>query len=277
MTYAALMVYVDIREDAPARIKFAGNLAEACGATLIGIGGNLPEMPSVDPYGMGAMVGELMTLEHDRAESALHDAEHKFQELVEGKPFKSEWRGALAYPGSLITRESRAADLLILGREAGPTYPYNEPNIGDILLTSGRPLLIVPQGLEKAPVGGTVIVAWKETKESRRATHDALPLLQQNSETIVVELTEKDNIDEAKRQTEDVVTFLGRHKVKATAYTEILGEKSAPERLQEIAKEKGAQLIVMGGYGHARLREWTFGGVTRDLLRTCPIPIFLAH
>ncbi|ACB95838.1 universal stress protein [Beijerinckia indica] len=277
MSYAALMVYVDMREDAPARIKLASNLAEVFDATLIGIAGSLPELPSVDPYGMGAMVGELMTLEHDRAQAAVQEAADRFKDLVTGRSIKTEWRGALSYPGSLLVKEARAADLIILGREAGATYPYNEPNVGDVLLSAGRPLLIVPQGVEKAPAGSAAIVAWKETKEARRAVHDALPLLRHIPDVTVVELSEKDDFEEAQGHTEDVVAFLSRHRIKATALAEVLGKKSAPERLLEIAKEKKADLIVMGGYGHARLREWTFGGVTRDLLQTSPLSILLSH
>jgi nucleotide-binding universal stress UspA family protein len=148
---------------------------------------------------------------------------------------------------------------------------------GDALMRAGRPILVVPPGVA-ALEGRRVLVAWKDTREARRAVADALPLLSRAEEVLVVEAApEVEERGQALRRADDVAALLAGH--GATARGEALepGGGAVADDLLRAAGRHGADLVVAGGYGHARLREWAFGGVTRDLLTRCPVCCLLSH
>ena len=111
-----------------------------------------------------------------------------------------------------------------------------------------------------------MLVAWKDTREARRAVVDAMPFLVAAREVVVATIEEADQKG-ARESAADVVRFLMKHGVKARSEVIDVGRAYAPEALVEMARAAKADLIVSGGYGHSRLREWAFGGVTRSLLR----------
>ena len=136
---------------------------------------------------------------------------------------------------------------------------------------------MVPPGVA-ALEGRRVLVAWKDTREARRAVADALPLLSRAEEVLVVEAApEAEERGQALRRADDVAALLAGH--GATARGEALepGGGAVADDLLLAAGRHGADLVVAGGYGHARLREWAFGGVTRDLLARCPVCCLLSH
>jgi nucleotide-binding universal stress UspA family protein len=276
MTISALMVYVGNSEHSAACLELACDIADRFDATLIGITANMPEPAIVDPYAAGAYAGELLAAERDVAEVDMQRARTLFSTIAGPRGHGMGWRSGIDFPSSLMSREARAADLLIIGRDAGDGSPYHAPDAGDVALDSGRPVLLVPPKPVRSPLGTGVIVAWKETREARRAIADALPFLRQARLVSVVELCEPD--DEAGgRHLDDVVAYLVRHGIKAEALVRHPDGLSPADRLAEIAEEKQAGLIVMGAYGHSRLRERTFGGVTREMLKACPVCVFLSH
>jgi nucleotide-binding universal stress UspA family protein len=133
------------------------------------------------------------------------------------------------------------------------------------VMQAGRPVLVVPDGCNW-PDLRRVMIAWKDTAEARRAVSDALPLLRQSTEVTVVEIVE-DEVDRAPAlsRVKDVGAWLSRHGVVASEL--VPAEKSnAAEQIEQIASGVRAGLVVAGAYGHSRLREWVFGGVTRRLL-----------
>ena len=131
-------------------------------------------------------------------------------------------------------------------------------------MQAGRPVLIVPTDkgdidLERALVG------WKDTRETRRAISDALPVLKQAAHVSLVEVAPDDLLADARARLEDVAAWLMRHGIRSESLAvSSTGEDSA--RLQEIAQEQMADVIIAGAYGHSRVREWVLGGVTKDLL-----------
>jgi nucleotide-binding universal stress UspA family protein len=137
-------------------------------------------------------------------------------------------------------------------------------------MQAGRPVLVVPPGVSVLH-GRRVLVAWKDTREARRAVADALPLLTQAEEALVLEVVrDDDEREQARRRVDDVVAFLVRH--GAATRGDVLESRGrvVADDLLLATERQGADLVVAGGYGHARLREWAFGGVTRDLLARCP-------
>ena len=138
----------------------------------------------------------------------------------------------------------------------------NHANVGDLIVRAGRPVLVVPDGPVPAAFA-KIVIAWADTRECRRAVVDALPFLAQAEQVVIVEIAS--DAENARSQTNDVVAWLGRHEVSADR---IVYEPhgNVADSLAMIAREQEADLIVAGAYGHNRLREWAFGGVTSDVL-----------
>ncbi len=131
-------------------------------------------------------------------------------------------------------------------------------------MRGGRPLLLAPPGVTGLKLTRT-LVCWKESRESRRAVADALPILKASHAVDVVELTGEHEIEPTRARLADVGDWLHRHGVEANCFaTPSTGGESA--HLAAIAKDLEADLVVAGAFGHSRLREWAFGGVTQDLL-----------
>ncbi len=175
---------------------------------------------------------------------------------------------------------ARLADLSIVGAPAGEEEEALAARqfLPSLLLETGRPLLVVPGGRQAVLPARRIVVAWQTTRESARALHDALPLLGQAESVDIVSIVPGD--DALRRQEEpgaDVAAHLARHGIKVNVITRPRGEESVASALLHQARESAAHLIVAGGYGHSRLRQWLFGGTTRELLARTPVPLLLAH
>ena len=275
--YRTLMVDAGLDGAAEARTRLAVALARRFGARLIGLGACTVLPPMRGPFGEAPMVVEVVEAEVERVSAMLRAAEERFRAGIGVAGLAdAEWRGFLEFPGEALAREARAADLLVIGRagEAGPHQP-TEP--GDVLMRAGRPVLVVPPGCETLEAR-RVLVAWKEAREAQRAVIDALPFLVGAEQVVVLAVCEEAAEQaETRRQVEDVAAMLSRHGARAAGEVEARGGQGATEVLLRAAERLGADLVVAGGYGHARLLEWAFGGVTRSLLAHCPVCCLLSH
>lgn len=277
MTYKTLLVAVDDSADSDARVALACDLAAGMGAHLIGACGvALTFPPMEDPYTGGAMLGEAFTLFRDLAEAEVRSSLKRFHAAVGSRQDHTEWRGRLGYPADVVIHEARAADLLIVGRRSSKS-PGHAVDPADVLMTVGRPLLIVPPARDRDPAGWPAVIAWKDSREAQRAAAAALPMLRHASEIHVVEVCETDDQEAALTRVADVVAWLGRHGLTAKAHVETPGPISAAEDILSFAMARRAGLIVAGGYGHSRLREWALGGVTQDLLTDASVCVLLCH
>jgi nucleotide-binding universal stress UspA family protein len=270
MPYATLMVPVVDSERSTARIGFACELADHFGCSLLGVAAQRPEPPLIEPNATMSVVGELVAAEREKAEAALKRAEMRFRAVTGPRKIPSEWRSTLSDPVTIIAAEARAADLLVIGRDSAV-------DLGDVLMSSGRPVLVTPPNLPVEIVPSHVVIAWTDSRESRRAIIDAMPFLQAAAQVTVLEVCGSDDVKDARARTADIVGFLARHTVKAEAVVRQAVGQSVAQRIIAMAREKQAGLIVMGGYGHARLREWAFGGVTREMLETSPVCLLLSR
>jgi len=141
---------------------------------------------------------------------------------------------------------------------------------------AGRPFLVVPGGV-KALAAEHILIGWRDTREARRAIRDALPFLRQAKHATVIEICENDQKEAARHQIDDVVLYLARHGVTAEGRVETRLTGSGADQIIRFAEEEGAQLLVTGAYGHSRLNEWVFGGMTHDLLTSSPICCLMSH
>ena len=277
MSYKTLLVAVDDSADSDARVVLACDLAVGMDAHLLGACGvalNLP--PMEDPYTAGAMLGEAFTLFRDLAEAEVRSSLKRFHAVVGTRQDRTEWRGRLGCPADVIINEARAADLLIIGRRSSRS-PGHAVDPADVLMAVGRPVLIVPPARDRDPMGWPAIIAWKDSREAQRAVTAALPLLRHASETHVLEICEPGEQEAARIRVADVVAWLARHGLTAEAHVEAPGQISAPKDILAFANVRGAGLVVAGGYGHSRLREWALGGVTQDLLTDATVCVLLSH
>ncbi len=276
MTYSTLMVQLELEHPNDARLRIAGDLAEQFGAKLIGIAASEQSTPLY--YADGAFAQGL--LEQDRVELAqrLADTEERFRAAAKGRAAIVEWRSALTSPTGYVAQQARAADLVIAGANSDgwALDPARRLDPSALVLQVGRPVFFVPPQVERLNLG-TVLVAWKDTREARRAVWDALPLLKRAAAVTVAEVLEgEDSPDMAHNRVNDVAGWLARHGVVAGVIVPEAVDDTA-EQLDLIASDIGADLIVAGAYGHTRLGEWLFGGVTRDLVGRSTRCAVLAH
>jgi len=260
-------------EEAP-RVEAAVALARSLDATLFGVGCEMtPPMAATDPTGL--MQSQWFEAMEEVVRSNLERARQLFLDQAHG--LHTDWIAAQAEPSDGIARLSRGADLIVAGdRASGRGERYRSADTGELTLRSGRPVLVVP------PTGGelearSVVVAWKDTREARRALSDALPFLQAAETVAVLDVCDDNEVMAAETRTAAVVAGLARHDVAAHARVVTAPAHRVATELNIAAQAIGADLIVAGGYGHSRLGEWVFGGVTYDLLHHPERFVLLSH
>jgi nucleotide-binding universal stress UspA family protein len=185
-----------------------------------------------------------------------------------------EWRGIVDDTTHLVTNEARAADLIIVGQKHENTYYALDP--GAAIIRMGRPVLLVPNGIERLKAQ-RIMVAWKNTREARRAVRDAIPLLKHAEQVMIVEVDEYGSKAQSQQQVSDLEDYLSRHAVVVAGKAYLHTKQSVADELLRFATDEKADLIVAGAYGHSRLGEWIFGGVTRSLLEGSPICCLFSH
>jgi nucleotide-binding universal stress UspA family protein len=275
MTYSTIMVHLDLDETNDARLHVAGDLAEQFDAKLIGIACCKPQ-PSV--YADGVLAQSLVRQLEAEANEKLNRLEQRFRTAYQSRTENIEWRRAYATPVDFVAHEARAADIVITGadRIGGLSDPSWRLDPSELVMKLGRPMMVVPPEVDRLKLA-SVVVGWKDTREARRAVVDALPLLQRAKEVTVVEIIEDDgDRTAAGRRVADVATWLGRHQVDA-CHMVPNHRGDAVEQLIRHASDIEADILVAGAYGHTRMREWIFGGVTRDLITKTDRCSVLSH
>lgn len=262
-------------EDA-VRLAHAAALARTLDAHLTGLQVHeMPEIASItDPAG-SSFLQQLIADSVDRAVAATG----KLAPMFAATGINHELRRLDLFPGeagSRLAAEVRLSDLFVGTRPYGD--PLKQQRVEEaVLFESGRPCLFVPPG-HAAPVRhASVLVAWKNTREAAIALAAALPLLRQADE-VHVALIEEGGASEQRREApdRDIGRYLGRHGVSAEIRL-VDGWTDVTAAILNEATKSAADLIVLGAYGHSRLREWALGGVTRNILSRATVPVFTAR
>lgn len=269
MSYASIMVAVDLGEHAHDRIRLAGHLADDFHAGLIGVAAEMPAYEAV-PVGPTLGGGYCMASVQEAVLADLKSAHAAFDEAAHGRS-RIEWRSNLDFPIAFLARQAVAADLIVLARD-DEGNPLMTVDPGSAVMQLGRPVLVVPPMIDHLDAQ-RVAIGWKNTREARRAVRDALPFLKRASHVVVLSIDDGTGAAD----TQAVVRFLQAHDVRAKAVQKDAYGATTAEALVDAASEQAADLIVVGAYGHGRLREWAFGGVTRDLLAGCPVCCLMSH
>jgi len=267
------MVHVDIDAPSDPRIRLAASLADRFMATLIGISSCiLPPYPSEGAY---FVTRELVEEERRDMAASLKRVEEAFRSHAGADRTRIEWRSAVEVPDDYIAANARSGDLLVIARDQGSGGVCRTINPATTVLTTGRPVLLVPPGVDTLKAEH-VVVGWKESREARRALLDSLPFLHQAKAVSIIEVCDAGMEASGQRHVDDVAEYLARHRIAVRSALALYADDAATELLRRASAEDG-DLIVTGAYGHTRLGEWIFGGVTRRLLATSPVCCLMAH
>ena len=278
MAFKDLLVVVDESASGVRRIDLAVELARSWGAHLTGL--YVSEASSLRPSVVSQFPPEvlemLMRVGQEDAERAHGVWEARIR--ASGADLATEWRAVEGDPGEVVSLHTRYADLAVLG-QVDPDDPVGSPNLPEqVILGAGRPVIIVPYAGTFKTIGSTVMVAWNASREATRAVNDALPLLERAKSVRVVSVNpEKGSVSHGAIPGADVSLHLARHGVRVEAATLTVDDVRVDDALLSQAFDLGADLLVMGGYGHSRLGEFVLGGATRHILRQITIPVFMSH
>ena len=275
--FRTILVHADGSKDASARLSFAINLAKDFDATLLGIAAAQPFIPA-EIYGAFATgITDPDYIDYDRKRLTADFAKQaqSFREQTEKAGLEATWRAEFAPTSDSLVRAAVAADLVVIGQGREPALPDMQTAVaGEVALRTGRPVLVVPDGLSTAKLGN-ILVAWKNSGEAQRAIADAIPFMKRASRVTIVSV--QSDKAEGDGRAADALGFLVRHGIAAKS--EVIDAKGGNPGtvILDHARSTKADIIVSGAYGHSRWREWAFGGVTRELLLNAQVPCLFSH
>ena len=274
MTYATVMVSLALDQSNEACLEAAGQIAERFDAAIVGIAASQFSPPLY--FTSGELAQDLIDEGRASIKKRIGELEAQFHRAVKNRARHVEWRSAIDFSARYILREARCADIIVSGGDRGAfSDPLLQASPKDLVMQAGRPMLIVPDLVTWLDLR-SVLVAWKDTTEARRAIVDALPMLRKAKSITVAEIPEQSRAVAASR-VRDVVAWLSRHGVSATALVPETDDRGAIAQLEGIADDVGAGVIVAGAYGHSRFRELILGGMTQHLLTQSARCVLLSH
>jgi nucleotide-binding universal stress UspA family protein len=279
MDFKDLLVLVDESPSGAHRIDLAVQMASVFGAHLTGLCVSEPSelRPSVLAQFPPEVLDMLSRVAHEDAArvKAVWDARlHAADAGV-----STEWRAAEGDSGEVASVHARYADLTVLG-QVDPDNPIGASDLPEqVILGSGRPVIVVPYAGKFKRIGQRVMVAWNASREATRAVNDAMPILERAASVRVVSVNPGDGPPWGHGAVPgaDISLHLARHGVRVEAETINADDVRVDDALLSRAFDVGADLIVMGGYGHSRLGEFVLGGATRHILRQITIPVLMSH
>lgn len=233
---------------------------------------------------VSVLAGDMVSIDETGIEAArlrMDKVNNLFEKACEREGISHEWRGMETFAGDSATASIasiNATDLIVAQQIDPEQHDATFADLEALLLESGRPVLLLPCNSVAVFDPKRVVIAWKSSKEAARAVFDALPLLHRAStvEILVIDPKKSDE-HSADMAGGDIAACLNRHGIAVT----ISHQKSAGipvgEAITNRLSETGVDLLVMGGYGRSPVRELLFGGVTRTLLGSMPVPLFMAH
>lgn len=277
MSYKTILVHLDTDKRVAERIDLAIRLADTFDSHLVGLFAlSAPRIPSYALAEAGPVVVEVEA--RHRAEAA-RNAEAMFKSETARHGRSAEWRATQRDALAAATLSARYADLVVIGQhEPGNSSGVTPDFAEELVLSAGRPVLLVPYAGHFAQVGRRILVAWNAGQEAARAVTDALPLLTRASTVQVVAFNPAEaGADHGDIPGADIGLVLARHGVKVSVAQQQSEEVDIGNQLLSRAADIEADLIVMGAYGHSRVRELVLGGVTRTLLDTMTVPVLMSH
>lgn len=279
MAFKEILVTLETGAALERRLLQAADLALAHEAHLIGLS-------VVEPLNLAGYfapefqaIVELEERHRQAAEAAARKSEATFQSVCSRLGLSGEWRLGYGEIGGVATEHARYADLTITGQ----VNPESPPPGGGaavperLALASGRPVLVVPYVGRYESIGSHVLVAWNRTREAVRAVHDAIPVLQKAERVTVLSIDPEQSESLPSLPGSDIGLHLARHGITVETSCTVARDIAVGSAILSRAADLGADLIVMGCYGHARLRELVLGGASREILGHMTVPVLMSH
>lgn len=279
MGYKTILVNCDTSPTTEKRIELASEIAQKNEAHLVGL---FVRANVVLPAYMEAGIGpDLIVLQEKRGKEQSAAAKAIFERVAQRMGGSYEWRDTGGDVYDQTSMQARYSDLVVMG-QFNPELddPDIIPDLAEtVMMDSGRPVLVLPYiGVKGKVMGGHVLVGWNVSREASRAVVDSLPFLKAASAVTVLAVNPKSGArGHGEQPGADVAQFLARHGVKVTASYTVADDIDAGDALLSRAADVNADMMVLGAYGHSRLREMVIGGVTRKVLGTMTVPVLFSH
>ena len=280
MSYKDLLVVLGSDAASRGRMALAAALSERFAAHLVGLYPfPVPDIPRTLGYYNPSLFDPIFRELREKAQEVCDREREAFEHAASLRGLSAEWRvteGLEADPAV----HARYVDLTILGQldpDGGDTELIR-PRPDLVALASGRPILAVPYAGQFETVGQRVLIGWNATREATRAVNDAMPLLAAADVVTVLTIDAREGPDaHGELPGADISLHLARHGVKATIERTVSAGVPAGEVLLSRAADLGADLLVIGAYGHSRMRELLLGGATRSILQSMTVPVLMSH
>lgn len=280
MTYKTIMVCLNEVDRIERLLDFAIEIADHQNAHILG----LYVIPAVQIYPSVTIDVSSQVFDAYREFFKRHAQRVKdlFDSCMRRSGLRSEWclvNGETPLVANAVIEHGMAADLIIASQvDRSDSFGVELDFVERLVMGLGRPLLLVPNATTSRTLRGKVLIGWNGTREAARAAFDAIPLLQQ-AEAVTITWVDPQKTLEAPRTVPcaELATALTRHSVTTTAEGFPTAGLTAGQALKMRALDLGADLLVMGAYGHTRISEFVFGGATDFMLKNMPIPILMSH
>jgi nucleotide-binding universal stress UspA family protein len=275
MPYKTILVHIDAGQRCPARVEVAIGLAREYDAHLIGLNAlTLFELPGYVQAG-GMPIGQL---KKRHADEQVERAEAAFSKALSAAGLtNAEWRTTELGAVDAVTLHARYADLIVLGQAGAEDGSGVGSDFAEhVVREAGRPVLMVPYLGDFATIGKRILIAWKASREAIQAVTDAIPFLQRAEGVRVLVINPKAGEHGAIPDT-DLVPYLARHGVNAEVRVDRAVQNDVGNEILSRAADFGADLIVMGAYGHSRFREMVMGGASRTIIDSMAVPVLLSN
>jgi nucleotide-binding universal stress UspA family protein len=275
MLFKDLLVVVDNDPTCAARVDIAVALAAEHQAHLTGL--HVMPWPMTQVYSEMPVAESVEKMQRLEIEEAARRAAAVFAERSSRTTVRTEWRATEGDVVRVAREQARYADLTIVpqGLDLGSASADLSTLPEELVLAVGRPVLVIPRYGSFPKVGARVLIAWNGSREATRAAHDALPLLQRAEQATALSIDP--DADAQRLPGGDIALHLARHGVTVQAATIAGADVAVGDLLLSYAADHDIDLIVMGAYGHTRLREMVLGGATRTLLRHMTVPVLMSH
>jgi nucleotide-binding universal stress UspA family protein len=278
VTYKTIVVHLDLSARRSERLALACRIADAYEAHLIGQYAldPIPLPPMEEPEPTAAY----LQVQTKRREQARQQAEREFGEITKRRRRgSSEWRHSEVDAIGKVTQTARCADLVIIGQQDPDTDDGLRRGFPEeVVLAAGKPVLVIPYVGHFAEVGRRALVAWNAGREAARAVTDALPVLEHaDAVQVLTSYKRRDELDRDEVRRRDFAQELERHGIKPLMSSHVGKDVDVGSLILSRAIDEAADHIVMGAYGHSRLRERVLGGATAEMFKTMTVPVLMSH
>ena len=277
MAYKTILVHIDAGKRCPVRVDAAISIARQYDAHLIGLNAlTSVELPGYVMAGSGGM--SVVDIQKRYADEQVVLAKAVFDKALSAAGLAAaEWRVSALDALDAVTLHGRYADLIVLGQ------PWSKDNAGvglgfaeQVVIEAGRPVLMIPYTGKFAVIGKRILIGWDASREATRAVTDALPFLQHAEAVQVVVINPKAG-EHGAMPGSDIALYLARHEVNVEVFTDQAAENDVGNEILSRAADFGADLIVMGAYGHSRFREMVMGGASHTIINSMTVPVLLSN